>query len=162
MERCDVQDRLGGSCWVCGSGPERKQPAQQASYMLFWIPARGGVRPAPHFFAGTFPGDQREAGMCLAGRQTLRPGRSSSNVVIQASTDLQTWIPLQTNLPGSGPLHFSDAQSTTNAQRFYRAVIQERLNPKAGRVRGSQALAPPEFGIPSPGGASAASPWLSL
>jgi hypothetical protein len=50
-------------------------------------------------------------------------GPSGSNVVIQASTDLQTWIPLQTNLLGSGPLHFSDAQSTTNAQRFYRAQI---------------------------------------
>jgi hypothetical protein len=42
-------------------------------------------------------------------------------VVIQASTDLQTWIPLQTNLLGSGPLYFSDSQSTNNVQRFYRA-----------------------------------------
>jgi trimeric autotransporter adhesin len=41
-------------------------------------------------------------------------GPSGSNVVIQASTDLQTWIPLQTNLLGSGPLYFSDSQSTTN------------------------------------------------
>ena len=47
-------------------------------------------------------------------------GPSGSNVVIQASTDLQTWIPLQTNLLGSGPLYFSDSQSTTNVQRFYR------------------------------------------
>ena len=50
-------------------------------------------------------------------------GPPGANVVIQASTDLQTWIPLQTNLLGSGPLYFSDPQSTTNAQRFYRAVI---------------------------------------
>jgi hypothetical protein len=50
-------------------------------------------------------------------------GPSGSNVVIQASTDLQTWIPLQTNLLGSGPLYFSDAQSTTNVQRFYRAQL---------------------------------------
>jgi hypothetical protein len=28
-------------------------------------------------------------------------GPAGSNVVIQASTDLQTWIPLQTNLLGS-------------------------------------------------------------
>jgi len=50
-------------------------------------------------------------------------GPSGSNVVIQASTDLQTWIPLQTNLLGSGPLYFSDSQSTTNTQRFYRAQL---------------------------------------
>jgi hypothetical protein len=52
-------------------------------------------------------------------------GPSGSNVVIQASTDLQTWIPLQTNLLGSGLLHFSDAQSPANVKRFYRA----RLSP---------------------------------
>jgi hypothetical protein len=48
---------------------------------------------------------------------------SGSNVVIPASTDLQTWTPLQTNQLGSGPLHFSDPQSPANAQRFYRAQI---------------------------------------
>ena len=50
-------------------------------------------------------------------------GPSGANVVIQASTDLQTWIPLQTNLLGSGLLYFSDPQSTTNVQRFYRAQL---------------------------------------
>jgi hypothetical protein len=44
-------------------------------------------------------------------------------VVIQASTDLQTWIPLQTNLLGSGPLYFSDSQSPASVQRFYRALL---------------------------------------
>ncbi len=50
-------------------------------------------------------------------------GPSGSNVVIQASTDLQTWIPLQTNLLGSGQLYFSDPQSPANVQRFYRAQL---------------------------------------
>jgi hypothetical protein len=50
-------------------------------------------------------------------------GPSGSNVVIQANTDLQTWIPLQTNLLGSGPFYFSDAQSPANRQRFYRAQL---------------------------------------
>jgi hypothetical protein len=50
-------------------------------------------------------------------------GPSGSNVVIQASADLQTWMPLQTNLLGSGPLYFSDTQSTTNARRFYRTQL---------------------------------------
>ena len=50
-------------------------------------------------------------------------GPSGASVVIQASTDLQTWIPLQTNLLGSGPLHFSDAQSPANTRRFYRVEL---------------------------------------
>ncbi len=50
-------------------------------------------------------------------------GPAGSNVVIQASTNLQTWIPLQTNLLGSGLLHFSDAQSPANRRRFYRAQL---------------------------------------
>jgi hypothetical protein len=50
-------------------------------------------------------------------------GPSGSSVVIQASTDLQTWIPLQTNQLGSGPLYFSDPQFPNNAQRFYRAQL---------------------------------------
>jgi hypothetical protein len=50
-------------------------------------------------------------------------GPSGSNVVIKASTDLQNWMPLQTNLLGSGPLCFSDPQSPANAQRFYRGQL---------------------------------------
>ena len=50
-------------------------------------------------------------------------GPSGASVVIQASTDLQTWIPLQTNLLGSGPLYFSDPQSPANVRRFYRVQL---------------------------------------
>ena len=48
---------------------------------------------------------------------------SGAKVVIQASTDLQTWIPLQTNLLGSGPLYFSDPQPAANTRRFYRLQL---------------------------------------
>jgi hypothetical protein len=50
-------------------------------------------------------------------------GPAGSNVVIQASTNLEIWIPLQTNLLGSGLLYFSDAQSPANHRRFYRAQL---------------------------------------
>ena len=50
-------------------------------------------------------------------------GPSGANVVIQASADLQTWIPLQTNLLGSGPFYFSDPQSAANVRRFYRTQL---------------------------------------
>jgi hypothetical protein len=51
-------------------------------------------------------------------------GPSGSNVIIQASADLKTWIPLQTNVLGSAPLYYSDSQSPTNHQRFYRAMLR--------------------------------------
>ena len=51
-------------------------------------------------------------------------GPPNSNVVIQTSTDLQTWIPLQTNtLNPSGLLYFSDTQSPANGQRFYNVFL---------------------------------------
>jgi hypothetical protein len=50
-------------------------------------------------------------------------GLSGSSVVIQASTNLQTWIPLQTNLLVGGPFYFSDPQSPAGARRFYRAQL---------------------------------------
>ncbi len=50
-------------------------------------------------------------------------GPSGSNVVIQAGTNLQTWIPLKTNLLNGGLFHFSDTQTSTNRLRFYRAQL---------------------------------------
>jgi len=50
-------------------------------------------------------------------------GPPGSNAVIQASTDLQTWVPLQTNLLGTSPVYFSDFQSSTHSSRYYRAQL---------------------------------------
>jgi hypothetical protein len=51
-------------------------------------------------------------------------GPPGSNVVIQTSTDLQTWLPLQTNtLNPTGLLYFSDTQSPATTQRFYNVVL---------------------------------------
>jgi hypothetical protein len=51
-------------------------------------------------------------------------GPSGASVIIQASTNLQTWIPLQTNqLNGNGLFYFSDPQFPANVQRFYRALL---------------------------------------
>jgi hypothetical protein len=50
-------------------------------------------------------------------------GPAGSSVAIDYSADLKTWIPLQTNLLGDGPLYFSDPGSTASQHRFYRARI---------------------------------------
>ena len=48
-------------------------------------------------------------------------GPAGSSVAIDYSADLKTWIPLQTNLLGDGPLYFSDPGSPASQHRFYRA-----------------------------------------
>jgi hypothetical protein len=50
-------------------------------------------------------------------------GLSGASVIIEASTNLQTWIPLQTNQLNGGLLYFSDPQPPTNARLFYRAQL---------------------------------------
>jgi len=47
-------------------------------------------------------------------------GPAGQVVVIEASTDLRTWMPLQTNTLGAAALSFSDTQSAVFPTRFYR------------------------------------------
>ncbi len=47
-------------------------------------------------------------------------GPAGQMVVIEASPDLRTWTPLQTNTLGAGPLSFSDLQAAVFPTRFYR------------------------------------------
>lgn len=47
------------------------------------------------------------------------PGRT---VVIQASTDFQTWTPIGSTLLGTTPIPFSDPQSALFPRRFYRLL----------------------------------------
>src|SRR6266568_1651063 len=47
-------------------------------------------------------------------------GPAGQVVVIEASPDLRTWTPLQTNTLGAAPLSFSDTQAALFRTRFYR------------------------------------------
>jgi hypothetical protein len=50
-------------------------------------------------------------------------GQVGSNYVVQASTDLTTWIPIATNvIPGSGFISFADPFATNFSRRYYRAM----------------------------------------
>ncbi|MGA2177765.1 MAG: immunoglobulin domain-containing protein [Verrucomicrobiota bacterium] len=51
-------------------------------------------------------------------------GMSGQTVVVETSTDLQSWIPIQTNTLGGSPIYFSDPQPGTNSARFYRVQVQ--------------------------------------
>ena len=50
-------------------------------------------------------------------------GPAGSSVVVDYSTNLNNWIPLQTNLLGNSPLYFSDPQPSGGSQGFYRARL---------------------------------------
>jgi uncharacterized delta-60 repeat protein len=51
-------------------------------------------------------------------------GRPGGVFVVEASPDLLTWVPLQTNTLGAGPLPFTDFQATNFTRRFYRLRAQ--------------------------------------
>ena len=75
MEGCDAQEHLDGSAG-CAAAVRGARMSR----------SRWGASRAP-LFRGFITGDQREAGMCLAGRQTPRPGRSRS----QRPSKRQPW-----------------------------------------------------------------------
>ena len=50
-------------------------------------------------------------------------GPAGQTLVIQGSTNLVDWVPLQTNVLGSLPWYFSDSYSSNFTQRFYRAQL---------------------------------------
>ena len=50
-------------------------------------------------------------------------------IVVEGSTNLRQWLPLQTNTLGSTPLYFSDPGWSQNSKRFYRARQTEQLLP---------------------------------
>jgi hypothetical protein len=50
-------------------------------------------------------------------------GTAGQVVIVEGSTNLANWLPLQTNTLGSGPLYFSDPATGAFPWRFYRARV---------------------------------------
>ena len=50
-------------------------------------------------------------------------GPSGQLVIVEASTDLSSWLPIWTNTFVTNALPFSDPQSGVHSQRFYRALL---------------------------------------
>lgn len=51
-------------------------------------------------------------------------GVAGQGVIVEASSNLLDWAPLQTNTLGAGPLYFSDPESLQSPQRFYRLRVK--------------------------------------
>lgn len=63
-------------------------------------------------------------GLTPGGFKIQLSGPSGSNYVIQASSDLKTWVPIFTNTAPSGSLSYTDAVANSLSFRYYRAKIQ--------------------------------------
>jgi hypothetical protein len=50
-------------------------------------------------------------------------GTAGQVVIVESSTNLANWLPLQTNTLGSGPFYFSDPATGAFPWRFYRARV---------------------------------------
>jgi hypothetical protein len=51
-------------------------------------------------------------------------GVSGQLIVVESSTNLIQWLPLQTNTLGSSPLYFSDPNSGQSSSRLYRIRLR--------------------------------------
>jgi hypothetical protein len=70
------------------------------------------VRSAPFLLSGT---NLQSGGFSLGG-----PGIPGCNFIVEASTNLVNWQPLQTN---PSPFTFIDTNAANYPMRFYRAVL---------------------------------------
>ncbi len=64
------------------------------------------------------------AGLTAAGFNLSLSTPTSSNVVIEASSDLTNWVPIYTNLDSTGSISFMDTSATNYPYRYYRAHTQ--------------------------------------
>jgi hypothetical protein len=62
-------------------------------------------------------------GFSADGFQIQLSGPAGSNFVIQASSDLKTWVSISTNPAPTGSVSYLDTSAKTNTVRFYRAFI---------------------------------------
>ena len=63
-------------------------------------------------------------GMTAQGFNLQLSGPAGSNYVIEASTDLKTWVPISTNAAPSGTVSYTDTAATNMVLRYYRARIE--------------------------------------
>ena len=65
-----------------------------------------------------------EIGLTAKGFNLQLSAPTGSNVVIQASADLKTWVPISTNTATGGSVSYTDTSATSLPLRYYRALIQ--------------------------------------
>jgi hypothetical protein len=72
----------------------------------------------------TVTGVASNSAMIAKGFKVQFSGPVGSNLVIQASSDMQHWTPVYTNVMTGGTLTFTDAAARTFPNRFYKAKLK--------------------------------------
>jgi hypothetical protein len=93
---------------AAGTGCNNVSTVNDLSDMFTGVVALQLLNPSAHFKARSF-----SFGLT---------GQAGQNVRILASSNLLIWTPIWTNFLGTAPLTFTDLQSGSFPQRFYRAV----------------------------------------
>jgi uncharacterized repeat protein (TIGR01451 family) len=81
----------------------------------------GATTPALLLLNGPMHLDQAGISSANHAFQMRLVGYANTNYVLQASTDMTTWVPIATNSSPTGFLTFTDPQSTNFLHRYYRA-----------------------------------------
>lgn len=105
--------------------------ASAGEYTLCITNGAGGVEssPATLIVLGTVVSNvvnivSTGTGMTLGGFKLQLSAPTGSNVVIQASSDLNTWTSISTNMASSGGVTYTDTSATNRTCRFYRAGLR--------------------------------------
>ena len=99
------QAPLGAAC------PGREAMRRHMPLLRSWFHGAFAVLPTTGAGAPGFTSNQFGFGIS---------GPAASSFVVEASTNLHTWLPLSTNTFGVGLFQFLDPGSVTNPIRFYR------------------------------------------
>jgi hypothetical protein len=96
------------------------QPSQAGFYAVAISNGLAGVVSAPAALAVMSTSGAGAPGFTSNQFGFGLSGPAASSFVVEASTNLQTWLPLSTNTFGAGLFQFLDPGSATNPIRFYR------------------------------------------
>jgi len=103
------------------------QPSGYWNYFLAKLaPGSGAVQfPVPTI-------QTADGGLGLSGGQFgfNLSGSAGLVVIIEASTDLKNWVPIQTNALVNGQVHFTDPHSALFPKRFYRVRFASASSPQ--------------------------------
>jgi uncharacterized delta-60 repeat protein len=96
------------------------QPSQAGLYTVSISNGLTGVLSAPAALTVIFSDGAGSPGFVSNQFGFSLSGATGSSFVVDTSTNLQSWLPLSTNVFVSGSLQFMDPGSSTNPVRFYR------------------------------------------
>jgi streptogramin lyase len=121
-----VVTTLGGAAGFWGSADGRGSAARFSNPTGLAVDSSGNVYVADHYLntirKGYAPPTIRNSGF-NAGQFAFNITGPPGQLVVEASPDLVSWLPISTNT-FTGTLNFSDPQGAGSAHRFYRAQVR--------------------------------------